>query len=389
MEMISNIHNKKINMTITYKNHHHTVRSRFAYLSAFVLVLITFSLLVLLFCNVSTSNKAFAQVTYPFMASSRGSFNISDGSIIHQVNPSSALSILDNGNTCPGQIAIYVHGIWANEKQAEEQTDRVSRSLQNSGYPIPVIGFSWDSNTTIDPPGWIIAKPIANSNGLVLAKFIKDFKTQCPNDDLRIIAHSMGSRVTLSAIQSLYDNNPHIAVSKIIKSVHLLGAAVDDEQVSTDNQNECIHINSPPLKCSGQAIGLVVKNFYNLYDPEDNMLAPQTITYCISFYCWDYVWESPYHKSENDNPLGAYPIINKFSVPFNYNEYSVQDAIGLNDDANGDGKCDLILQGVCTIVYNGDNHMAYMGYRSSIYPYPVYNSGAIGFVAEDWRNQNN
>src|SRR3954447_23567158 len=106
----------------------------------------------------------------------------------------------------------------------------------------------------------------------------------------------MGARVTLSAIQSLYDNNPHEVVSKIIKSVHLLGAAVDNEQVSTDNQNECININSPPLKCTGQAIGSVVEKFYNLYDSEDNMLAPQTFTSCI-FFCWDNVWESPYHKS--------------------------------------------------------------------------------------------
>ena len=104
---------------------------------------------------------------------------------------------------------------------------------------------------------------------------------------------------------------------------------------------------------------------------------------------WDNVWESPYHKSEHDNPLGVYPIENEFPVPFNYNEYSVQNAIGLNDDANGDRACDLIYQGICTIIHNGDNHMGYMGYRSIINPHPVYNSGAIGFVADDWKNENN
>ena len=67
----------------------------------------------------------------------------------------------------------------------------------------------------------------------------------------------------------------------------------------------------------------------------------------------------------------------------------LQNAVGLNDDANGDGVCDLMLQGICTIVYVGDNHLGYMGYRSSINPHPVYNSGAIGLVADDWRSENN
>jgi hypothetical protein len=132
---------------------------------------------------------------------------------------------------------------------------------------------------------------------------------------------------------------------------------------------------------------LVVKNFYNLYDSEDNMLAPQE--FCLWCACPPWCSDSPYHSTEHDNPLGAYPIKNVISVPFNYNEYSVRDAVGLNDDANGDGECDLMLQGICTIVYNGDNHMGYMGYRSSINPHLISNSGAIGFVADDWRNQIN
>lgn len=151
MEMISSTCNNKINMIIACRNMHHSSRSRFIDLSAFVLVLTVFPLLFLLLCNVTTSNEAFAQITYPFMASSRGSFNTTDGSIIHQVNPPSALSILDNGSTCPGQLAIYVHGIWANKNQAIEQTQRVFLSLQKSRYNIPLIGFSWDSDTPFSP----------------------------------------------------------------------------------------------------------------------------------------------------------------------------------------------------------------------------------------------
>jgi len=321
----------------------------------------------------------------PFIATTRGSFDKTNGNLIQQANLHSALSIL-NSTSCPGQLAIYVHGVWASEQQAKEQTDRVFLSLQNSGLNIPVVGFSWDSDTAPSGHGWDIAKKIANENGPVLANFIGDFKGMCPNDDLRIIAHSLGSRVALSAIQSLYDSNPHEAVSKIITSVHLLGAAVDNEQVSTDNLSECIHTNSPPLKCSGQAIGLVVGHFFNLYNPEDNMLADQVITTCW-FGCWDSTSTSPYHISENDNPLGASPIRNIINVPSNFDEYSVENAIGLDKDANKDGKCDLMLGGLCTIIYRGDNHFGYMGYRSSDNPQVVHDSGAIGSVAIDWVNE--
>ena len=91
----------------------------------------------------------------------------------------------------------------------------------------------------------------------MLAKFILDYKKECPNDNLRIIAHSLGSRVILSAMQSLHDNqimndNHSDVWNKKIKSVHILGAAVDAEQISM-NQTDCIH-NVPASKCSGVAI---------------------------------------------------------------------------------------------------------------------------------------
>lgn len=63
-------------------------------------------------------------------------------------------------------------------------------------------------------------------------------------------------------------------------------------------------------------------HFYNLYNPEDNMLAPQAFTTWMFFYCYD-VSKSHYYKSERDDPLGAYPVKNVINVPFNYDEYSL------------------------------------------------------------------
>ncbi len=44
---------------------------------------------------------------------------------------------------------------------------------------------------------------------------------------------------------------------------------------------------------------------------------------------------------------------------------------------------------ICSIALIGDNHFGYMGYRSSVSPQVVYNKGTIGFVVNDWRNENN
>ena len=372
-------------------------------------------ILLILPYNFIINNNVLAQ-TYPFIASTRNFFDVDTGNPIQERNLPSALSIL-NINNCPPELAIYVHGVWASKDEAEEQIERVFLSIQKEGYNIPVIGFSWDSNTAfsltnvdISQRGWRIAKIIANENGPILEKFIDRFKDECQESKLRIIAHSLGSRVTLSAIQSLSDHNNNItatsAPSKTIASVHLLGAAIDDEQVSTDER--LCNDNRPLLKCSGVAIDSEVENFYSLYNPEDNMLVPEEILFDpfpfpdpFLFDEFIVIFPSPYQSTEGDDPLGSNEIKSKINEPSNYNEYSVLSKIKDDDDADKDNVCDLRVNFryyyfwiwydyyQCTIDEIGDNHFGYMGYRSSINPQRVSDSGAMEFVVLDWRNQNN
>jgi len=354
-----------------------------------IITVLSISLLLLLITSFSI-DKVFAQ-TYPFIASTRGSFNTTNGNIIQQPNLQSALSILNTDN-CPGNLAIYVHGVWADKQQAGEQAERAFLSLQKSGYIVPVIGFSWDSNTVLSNQGWNIAKKIANENGPILGKFIMDFKAKCPNDKVRIIAHSLGSRVALSGIQWINDNdiqrnNTNTISNKKVTSVHLLGAAIDNEQVSL-NASDCT-LNTPPLPCNGKAIESEVGKFHNLYNAEDNML------------------QFAYRNAEGDDALGwcgvkggPQNIFNIWScigndsilIPNNYEEHSVTDEIRPDADADKDGKCDVSMKvfsdrQICTIIFIGDNHMGYLGYRSSINPQSVYDSGAMESVAKDWKNE--
>lgn len=338
-----------------------------------------------------TSSPAFSQTETFATASTRSFFDLDTGEGLQPPsgtfpNISEILDIENKG--CPGEISIYVHGIWANEKQAREQAERVFLSLQDSEYGIPLIGYSWDSNTSFsltDPnialEGWNTAKKIANGNGPLFAQLILDFKKACESDNVRIIAHSLGARVTLAALQSLHANPEWTTNSNNeIRSIHLLGAAIDNEQIST-TANDC-RFNDPKLSCSGEAIEALVGRLFNLYNPEDNML------------------QFVYNRVEGDKALGWCGegggsqwfalwmcfIGNAVSEPQNYEEYGVINELPSNSDSNIDGECDVRnTNGSCTITLAGDNHFGYLGYRDS--PASISDNGAINRVATDWKEQ--
>ena len=142
------------------------------------------------------------------IVSTRGHFNLQTDELSSSHNIGdydySDVPGLD-GKPCPSnnELAIYIHGVWTGQAGAKEQLDRTKLSLNANGYNIPVVGFSWDSNTATNQSGWAIAKFIANQNGPKLAKFISDFKANCPNDNIRIIAHSLGAKVVESALINL------------------------------------------------------------------------------------------------------------------------------------------------------------------------------------------
>jgi len=133
--------------------------------------------------------------------------------------------------------------------------------LNSNEYDIPSSWFYWDSTTAINPSSWDIAKSIAKQNGPKLAKFLSDFKTNCPNCNMRIIAHSLGAKVVESALINLNNNETWKKNSAYnITSIHLIGAAAIRDRTASKNT---------PF---GIAIENIVDNFYNLYNPKDNIL---------------------------------------------------------------------------------------------------------------------
>lgn len=299
-------------------------------------------------------------------------------------------------NDCPPQkeIAIYIHGFLVNGKtlgseNATEIFDRARLSLNNTGYDVTLIGFNWDSDISNDK-AWEVAKYVAKSNGLKLAQFILDFKKDCPQTDVRLIAHSLGSRIVLSSLDALnenqeWNNNKNFTIA----SVHLLGAAVDNEEVSKDpwdivkdatNDEAYKNINifgmEEPITLKGvktafgEAIEDEVRNFSNLYSSKDDSLE----------------WFYPMMEG-NDTALGQTGAQYGISLPSNYKERDVKNNITALCDANGRNSCNFpynIVLGATADV--GDNHFGYVGFRDT--NGTLKNNGAMDVVVEDWNKQN-
>jgi Alpha/beta hydrolase of unknown function (DUF900) len=310
------------------------------------------------------------------IVSTRGHFSLVNGTLLmgHNEKDYSASNIsgLQSGG-CPNEIAIIVHGWALNENKANERFDRANMSLQHDNYHKPSIGFSWDANTT-----WTIAKYIAKENGLKLGQFIFDFKDKCPSTTVRVIAHSLGSRVVLSALESLHGNQEWKNKNFKISSVNLMGAAVDDEEVSKnpsyiDNNQTSLNNMSEWYDVYGikSAYGKVIENevsrFYNLFNPKDKAL---TLIY---------------GKDEHDNALGLTGKQEGITIPSNYNQTNVQSEILALCDADGDGNPDLGLTD-CTTVDIGDNHAGYFGFRNST-NHTFIDDGAMNIVVREWQQQ--
>ena len=322
------------------------------------------------------------------LITTRNHFNLVNGTLLSGVNETGYTSLNIPGlqiGDCPNEIAIIVHGWGLNDNQARERFDRANLSLHKNNYPFPVAGFSWDSNTTHQEvkAGWTVANLIAKENGPKLAQFILDFMGKCSDSKVRLIAHSLGSRVVLSSLDSLNNNQEWKNKNFTVTSVHLLGAAVDDEEVSKDllyivNNPSIVNntvewYNIYGIKSSyGNVIEKQVGIFYNLFSPKDRQLLKD------------------YNFNEHDNALGLTGAQRNITKPSNYKETDVQNKIPPFCDSNADhipdGKSTrgLFIEG--EPVTRGESHFGYFGFRNPADNKTIVDDGAMNTVVRDWNS---
>ena len=159
------------------------------------------------------------------------------------------------------EITIMIHGLRNNTSGALTKFVIAKRKLVQLGYKNPVIGYSYDSNTT--GAQYIlhalhalhVGVIIANKNGRNLAKFVTDFKQKSPETKIRLMGHSLGAHVILSMIKNLAKNTRN---KGIIEAVYLFGGSIPSDALSVKNASYVQKI--------------VCAKIRNYYSPHDEVL---------------------------------------------------------------------------------------------------------------------
>jgi hypothetical protein len=238
---------------------------------------------------------------------------------------------------CIDEVSVYVHGWLESRESAIDKFNIVKAALDDNNYRGAVIGFHWTSNAY-----WYYAKAYADLSGGRLAEFIRDSKIACEETQLRIIGHSLGAQVILNALDYLRNDSIWNNRGYTISSVHLLGAAVDDEEISASSS-------------FGNAIQNEVDEFHNKFNPQDDML------------------EGDYRNVEQDTALGENGADRNVSWPSTYEQEDVSDEV--SRDSDGDGVED-------DEVNCGDNHNGYVGVVNA--NGLLTDDGAMDEVVSDW-----
>jgi len=156
------------------------------------------------------------------------------------------------------EITIMIHGLRNNPSGALAKFVIAKRRLTQLGYKYPVIGYSYDTNTTGAQyishalQALYTGVTIANKNGRNLAKFVVDFKRKSPNTNIRLMGHSLGAHVIQSTIKNLSKNTKN---KGIIEAVYLFGGSIPANSFSPTNGSTMQRI-----------VSTKIKNYYSPYD---------------------------------------------------------------------------------------------------------------------------
>ena len=193
--------------------------------------------------------------------STRGFYNLDSGITIknqpYHLYPKRSFDALVGAK----EITIMIHGLRNNAPGALTKFVTAKKRLAYLGYKNPVVGYSYDSNTTGAQyisyalhalhTGLIIA----GKNGRNLAKFVTDFKQKSPETKIRLMGHSLGAHVILSMIDNLARNAKN---KGIIEAVYFFGGSIPSDALNPRNGSHAQRIVATKIK--------------NYYSPEDEVL---------------------------------------------------------------------------------------------------------------------
>ncbi|NIM25291.1 MAG: DUF726 domain-containing protein [Nitrososphaeria archaeon] len=160
------------------------------------------------------------------------------------------------------ELTIMIHGLRNDNAGAVAKAQIARNKLRRLGYKHPVIGYSYDSNTTgahlitHAKHALAVGQLIAKKNARNLGTFIEEFKSISPKTKIRLMGHSLGSQVILSTVERLAKNNQNTG---IIESTHFFGASITSDV--------------PSSKKYGKMLQKVIRSkIVNYFSPTDEVL---------------------------------------------------------------------------------------------------------------------
>ena len=193
--------------------------------------------------------------------STRGFYNLDSGITIknqpYHLYPKRSFDALVGTK----EITIMIHGLRNNAPGALTKFVIAKKRLAYLGYKNPVVGYSYDSNTTgaqyisYALHALHTALIIAGKNGRNLAKFVTDFKQKSPETKIRLMGHSLGAHVILSMIDNLARNAKN---KGIIEAVYFFGGSIPSDALNSKNGSHAQRIVATKIK--------------NYYSPDDEVL---------------------------------------------------------------------------------------------------------------------
>ena len=194
--------------------------------------------------------------------STRGFYDLKTGKTIKNISYEAYPKTSFEKISQKSEVVIMIHGLRNNKSGALAKYVIAEKCLKTLNYKYDVVGYSYDSNTagvqykSTAISALKVGVIIAKKNGKNLSKFIKDLKSKNPLIKIRLMGHSLGAQVILSAVELLAKNSENYG---IIESVHLFGGSIPANSLSPN-----IHGNKFQK--------IVNKKIINYYSPYDDVL---------------------------------------------------------------------------------------------------------------------
>jgi len=215
-----------------------------------------------------------------------------------EADPECRPAILAGADDQPEELVVMIHGFNNSRSVAREVFEKLAESLEKNGYEQPVVGYQWDADRDSEfgeQLSWWDTEDIADRNGSRLASFVDEYLSATDDTTVRLAAHSLGTRVLLSALSELRAGGR----TDGIRSATVLGAAVPGDIVADGGRYY-------------RAARDVPDQFTNYYDEDDDVLTGQyNLAELLD-------WACPFALGQKGT---------KGEPPENYEEFDVTDAV--------------------------------------------------------------